>query len=83
MPEIFTGKVAIPGDQLGQYLEALAEAEDARAPSRQRLEALNAAFGAHLAAKYGRDARGRPHVAYNAVRLRALRQQRGHPRAVR
>jgi len=54
MPEIFTGKVVIPGDQLGQYLEALAEAEDARAPFRAYLEELNAAFGAYLATKYTR-----------------------------
>ena len=54
MPEIFTGRVAIPGEHLGQYLEALAEAEDARAPFRAHLEALNAAFAAHLAARYGR-----------------------------
>ena len=54
MPEIFTGKVAIPGDQLGQYLKALAEAEDARAPLRAHLEQLNAAFGSYLAARYTR-----------------------------
>ena len=54
MPEIFTGKAVIPGDQLGQYLEALAEAEDARAPFRRHLGELNAAFGSYLATRYTR-----------------------------
>jgi hypothetical protein len=54
MPKIFTGKVVIPGEHLGQYLEALVEAEDARAPFRAQLEELNTEFGAYLATKYGR-----------------------------
>jgi hypothetical protein len=54
MPQIFTGNVAIPGEQLPQYLEALAESEAARAPFRRHLEALNEAFGAWLAATYTR-----------------------------
>src|SRR5215217_6790854 len=32
MPQIFTGKVVIPGEQLPQYLDAMAETEEARAP---------------------------------------------------
>jgi len=28
MPQIFTGKVVIPGEQLPQYLEAMAETEE-------------------------------------------------------
>ena len=54
MPQIFTGKVVIPGEQLPQYLAALAETEEARAPFRRHLEGLNEAFGAWLAAKYTR-----------------------------
>ena len=54
MPQIFTGKVVIPGEQLPPYLAALAEAEAARAPFRRHLEELNAAFGAWLATKYTR-----------------------------
>lgn len=49
MPEIFPGNVVIPGDQMGQYLEAMAEAEDARAPFRAQPKELNAEFGAYLA----------------------------------
>ena len=30
MPEVFTGKVLIPGDQIDDYLTALKEAEEAR-----------------------------------------------------
>jgi hypothetical protein len=54
MPQIFTGKVVIPGEQLPQYLEAMAETEAAREPFRRHLEGLNEAFGAWLATKYTR-----------------------------
>jgi hypothetical protein len=54
MPQIFTGKVVIPGDQLPQYLEAMAETEAAREPFRRHLETHNEAFGAWLATKYTR-----------------------------
>ena len=55
MPQIFTGKVVIPGEQLPQYLEAMAETEAAREPFRRHLEGLNEAFGAWLATKYTRQ----------------------------
>ena len=54
MPEVFTGKVLIPGDQIDAYLAALKEAEEARAPFRQSVEDLNAAFAASLEKKYSR-----------------------------
>ncbi len=54
MPRVFTGKVAIPGDQIEAYLAALAEAEEARRPFRQQLEGLRAEFEQHLAARYSR-----------------------------
>jgi hypothetical protein len=54
MPQIFTGNVIIPGEQLPQYLEAMAETEAARAPFRRHLEGLNEAFGAWLTTKYRR-----------------------------
>jgi hypothetical protein len=54
MPQIFTGKVVIPGEQLEQYLEAMAETEQAREPFRRHLEGLNEEFGDWLATKYGR-----------------------------
>jgi len=54
MPEVFTGKVLIPGDQIDDYLAALKKAEEARAPFRQALEDLNAAFAASLEQKYSR-----------------------------
>ena len=54
MPQIFTGKVVVPGEQLPQYLEAMAETEEAREPFRRHLEGLNKAFGAWLATKYTR-----------------------------
>ena len=54
MPQVYTGKVAIPGDQIDAYLEALQEAEPARAPFRSRLKGLNTEFGNHLATKYSK-----------------------------
>ena len=54
MPQVFTGKVAIPGDQIETYLAALAEAQEARRPFRQSLEGLRAEFEQHLAARYSR-----------------------------
>lgn len=52
MPKIFTGKVVIKGDQLDDYLQALEAAEEARAPFRQYINALNAEFAEYLATKY-------------------------------
>jgi hypothetical protein len=52
MPKVFTDKVVIPGDQLDDYLQALEAAEEARAPFRQYMNALNAEFAYYLAAKY-------------------------------
>ena len=54
MPQIFTGKLLIPGERLQQDFEAMAEAEAAREPFRRHLEGLNEAFGASLATKYTR-----------------------------
>jgi len=54
MPEVYTGKVLIPGDQIDDYLAALKAAEEARAPFRHSLDDLNAAFAASLEKKYSR-----------------------------
>jgi hypothetical protein len=52
MPEIFSGKVAIPADQLDAHFRALAEAEEARRPFRRQLTGLKAEFERHLATHY-------------------------------
>ncbi len=54
MPRVFTGQVAILGDQIEAYLAALAEAEEARRPFRQSLDGLRAEFEQYLAARYSR-----------------------------
>jgi site-specific recombinase XerD len=54
MPQVYTGKVVIPGDRLDAYLEALQEAEALRAPFRSRLNGLNTEFGNFLATKYSK-----------------------------
>lgn len=54
MARVFTGKVAIPGDQMGEYLQAMQDAEEARAPFQKSLEKLNREFGKFLAAKYAK-----------------------------
>ena len=52
MPRVFTGFVAIPSDQLNDYLQALEAEEKAREPFRQYMNALNAEFAEYLATKY-------------------------------
>jgi site-specific recombinase XerD len=52
MAKVFTGKIAIPGDQIDQYLQAIEAAEAARLPFRQSLEQLNQEFAEFLATKY-------------------------------
>ena len=52
MAKVFTGKVVIPRDRFGEYLDALQAAEDARAPFQQHLEQLNREFEEDLLSKY-------------------------------
>ena len=54
MAKVFTGKVAIPGEKMEEFLQALADAETARTPFRKQLEGLNEAFAKHLATKYAK-----------------------------
>ncbi len=44
MARVFTGNVAIPGDKLFDYLQALEAAEQARAPLRHQLTQFNHEF---------------------------------------
>ena len=52
MAKVFTGKVAIPGDQIQNYIAAIEAAEETRAPFRKGLEELNHAFAQFLALQY-------------------------------
>lgn len=52
MAKVFTGNVAIPGHQFQNFLQALSEAEAARAPFRESLEQLNKEFSDFLATRY-------------------------------
>ena len=54
MAKVYTGKVVIPADQMEEYLQAMQEAEEARAPFRDSLEQLNQEFGVFLASKYAK-----------------------------
>ena len=54
MPQVFTGKVVIPGDKIAESLQVAAEAERARAPFREYLEGLQKEFEAYLATRYAR-----------------------------
>lgn len=54
MAQVFTGRVVIPGDKLGEYFEAMKKAEEERQPFRDGLDALNHAFTEHLAEKFSR-----------------------------
>ncbi len=52
MPQVFTGKVAIPGDKIQDYLKMLEEAEKQREPFRNALKELNDEFHDHLLTKF-------------------------------
>lgn len=52
MPQIFTGKVRIPADQIAQYFSDLEAANQVRAPFRRYLEGLHEEFTGYLTAKY-------------------------------
>ena len=52
MAKVSTGKIIIPGDQIDNYLEAMAEAEAAREPFRTSLKGLNQEFADYLDQKY-------------------------------
>ena len=54
MAQVFTGKVAIPGDKIEEYLKAMEEAEKAREPFRRYLTDLNREFADYLSKKYTR-----------------------------
>lgn len=52
MAKVYTGKIAIPGARMAEFLEAMEEAEKAREPFRRHLVALNEEFHARLAEKF-------------------------------
>ena len=54
MAKVFTGKVAIPGDKIEEYLKVMEEAEKAREPFRRYLTDLNREFADYLSKKYTR-----------------------------
>lgn len=39
MPKVFTGKVAIPGDKIDEYIEMMEEAEEERKPFVEKCKA--------------------------------------------
>lgn len=52
MARVFRGKVAIPGDQMDAYLDALGQFERAKAPLRTQLEQYARDFARTLAQQY-------------------------------
>ena len=54
MAQVFTGKVAIPGDKIDEYFKAMEEAEKAREPFRRHLMDLNREFADYLSKKHTR-----------------------------
>ena len=52
MPHVFRGKIAIPGDQMEAYFEALGQFENAKAPMRKQLEECARDFERALAQQY-------------------------------
>jgi site-specific recombinase XerD len=52
MAKVYTGKVAIPGDKIDDFLKCMEEAEKRRAPFRQQLKELNEEFYEYLLSKF-------------------------------
>jgi site-specific recombinase XerD len=52
MARVFRGKIAIPGDQMEAYFEALGQFENAKAPMRKQLEECARDFERALAQQY-------------------------------
>jgi site-specific recombinase XerD len=52
MARVFRGKIAIPGDQMEAYFEALGQFENAKAPMRKQLEQCARDFEHTLAQQY-------------------------------
>jgi hypothetical protein len=52
MARVFRGKIAIPGDQMEAYFEALGEFEKAKVPMRTQLEQCARDFAQALAQQY-------------------------------
>ncbi|MBL7225405.1 MAG: hypothetical protein ISS59_04670, partial [Desulfobacteraceae bacterium] len=52
MAKVYTGKVAIPGDKVEEYLKLVEEAEKKREPFRRQLVQLNEEFYEYLLEKY-------------------------------
>jgi hypothetical protein len=44
MARVVTGTIEIPGEKLSEYLQAVEDAEQAKAPFRKHLEQLNREF---------------------------------------
>ena len=51
MARVFRGKIAIPGDQMEAYFEALGQFENAKAPMRTQLEQCAGDFARALAGR--------------------------------
>ncbi len=54
MPQVFTGKIVIPGDKIDEYFKAMEEAEKEREPFRKYLEGLKEEFERYLSTKHSR-----------------------------
>ena len=67
MARVFRGKMAIPGDQMEAYLEALGQFEKDKEPLRSQLE------------HYARDF---VHALAHHSTPKTVRKHTGHPRAV-
>jgi hypothetical protein len=66
MARVFQGKIAIPGDQMEPYLEALGQFEQTKAPMRTQLEQCAKDFERALAQQYAAKT-VRKHMAIMAL----------------
>ncbi len=59
MAKVYTGRVTIPGDKIGEYFKIMAEAEKKREPFRQYLLDLNQEFDEFLQTKLSQRTAGK------------------------
>lgn len=71
MAKVYTGRVAIPGDKMEEFFQAMAAAEEARRPFREYLESLNEEFAENLAQKFS-ERTARKHAGIVAMFIEFL-----------
>ena len=82
MAHVFRGKIAIPGDQLEAYVQALGEFEHDKAPLRKQLEQYARDFERTLVHQYAPKT-VRKHLAIEGVAKVLIQSHKARPNSSR